>query len=181
MSYIPLGSFCMANAAEGMDRASPHPRAALPAPPHGATRFASMHPSGASSGPASYLGRDPLGSGQERVLERRAVRNRRVRGRDPPRVVEVAERVLGDEREHLACPAAGERPLLDDGDPVRLLDGPTIVSASSGLIVRRSITSAETPCSRERSAAARQSCTPFIALTSVTSLPSRTTAARPSS
>ena len=30
--------------------------------------------------------------------------------------------MLGDEREHLAGPAARERPLLDDGDPVRLLD-----------------------------------------------------------
>ena len=50
-----------------------------------------------------------------------------------------------------------------------------IVAPSSGRSVRRSMTSASTPSPARGSAAARQSCTRFIGLTSVTSAPSRTT------
>src|SRR5207302_154768 len=72
--------------------------------------------------PRANLGGDPLRAREEGVLERRAVRDRRVVRRDPPRVVEVAERRLGDEGEDLARPAAGQRALLHHGEPVRLLD-----------------------------------------------------------
>src|SRR5205085_8592945 len=73
-----------------------------------------------TSWPRQYLRRDPLRAREEGVLERRAVRDRRVGGRDPPGVVEVAERLLGHAREDLARPAPGQRALLDDGDAIRL-------------------------------------------------------------
>src|SRR5204863_8845893 len=57
-----------------------------------------------SSGARENLPDDAVRLREERVLERRAVRDRRVRRRDAPRVVEVAEPLLGDEREHLAGP-----------------------------------------------------------------------------
>src|SRR5262245_60515256 len=69
----------------------------------------------------AYLLRDPPGAGKECVLERRGVRDRRVRRRDAPRVVEMAEARLHDRGQHLSGPAAGHGPLLDDHDPVRLL------------------------------------------------------------
>src|SRR3954467_7291966 len=54
-----------------------------------------------------------------------------------------------------------------------------IVALSTGRTVRRSITSQWTPSPASVSAAARHSCKVRIALTSVTSVPSRTTAASP--
>ena len=68
------------------------------------------------------FGSDPVGPGQESVLEGRAVRNRRVRGCDAPRVVEVAERLLRDTGEHLTGPTACDRAFLDDHDAVGLPD-----------------------------------------------------------
>ena len=120
------------------------------------------------------------GTGQERVLERRAVRDRRVGRRDAPGVVEVAEAVLDDRGEHLARPAAGQRPLLDDDEPVRLLD-----RGEDGLGVERPQRAQVDHLDRdavrvELGRGGEASCTPFIAVTSVTSLPSRTTAASPS-
>src|SRR6266852_3994535 len=74
------------------------------------------------SGAREHFPYDALGPGQERVLERWAIGDRRVGCGDAPGVVEVAEGLFGDEREHLARPAAGERPLFDDSDAIRLDD-----------------------------------------------------------
>ena len=54
------------------------------------------------------------------------------------------------------------------------------MSTSSGRSVRRSITAVSIPSAESVSAAASASCTLFIAVAIVRSVPSRTTAARPS-
>src|SRR5579862_2618173 len=79
-------------------------------------------PAASSSAAHPDLVRDSLRAGQEGVLERRAVGDGAVGGRDPPGVVEAAERVLDDDGEHFAGPAAGDRTLLDDDETTRLLD-----------------------------------------------------------
>ena len=62
--------------------------------------------------------------------------------------------------------------------PVLSTDSST-VSSSSGLVVRRSITSTETPLPASCSAASSEVCTIRPSVTMVTSLPSRTTFASP--
>src|SRR3954449_11570722 len=57
------------------------------------------------------------------VLERRAVWNWRVRGRDAPGVVQITQALLRHAGEHLPGPATGQWTFLDDDDVVRLGDG----------------------------------------------------------
>src|SRR5213080_2139274 len=71
--------------------------------------------------------RDILDLGDERLLERRRERHRRVRRGDPlDRSIEVLEGLLGDRRGDLAAEAAGMRVLVQDdrlrGLPHRLED-----------------------------------------------------------
>ena len=84
-------------------------------------------------------------------------------------------------REHLARPATGERPFLDDDEPVRLADRARTVSRSNGRSVRRSITSTDDALRCERAPPPR-GCRGRSSsrVTSVMSRPSRTTAASPS-
>jgi hypothetical protein len=121
------------------------------------------------------VGRDSCRPGQEVVLERRAVGDRRVRGGDPRRVVNLVEPLLDRDRQYLASPAASSTTVM------RLVfaSEARMVSLSSGRIVCRSITSAEIPSAASASAACSESSTPFIALTSVMSLPSRAIVACP--
>src|SRR3954452_22833685 len=68
------------------------------------------------------VGDDGLRAGQERVLQRGAVRDRRVGGRQAPPVVEVLEGLLDERRQDAARPAAGARTLFDDEEAVGLGD-----------------------------------------------------------
>ena len=82
--------------------------------------------------------------------------------------------------EHLARPAAGQRAFLDDDDPARLPD-----RREDGLEVERAERAQVDHLDRqavrlELGRSLEASWTPFIAVTSVRSRPSRTTAASPS-
>ena len=124
---------------------------------------------------------DRVGAREERVLQRRAVGDRQVRGRQPPCVVDVAQRPLdrpppAARRPSRRCAGPPRRPAAGSSSPPRR---PT-VATSSGRSVRRSMTSASMPCSasdRRRPSARR--ARRFIAVAIVTSRPSRTTAAWP--
>ena len=125
------------------------------------------------------LGRDPLGTREERVFERRRIGNRAIGRRDAPGVVEIAKPLLRHSSNDFAGPSAGERPLFDDHDAVRLGDRGEDRRDVEGTSVLRSITSVSIPSAERTSAAFNASCTPFIAETTVTSVPSRAMRATP--
>src|SRR4051794_6140671 len=63
---------------------------------------------------------DRIGGGEERVLERRAVRDRRLRGRDRPGIVEIVEASLGEKSEDPGRPTARSGSLLHGEHAIRL-------------------------------------------------------------
>ena len=114
---------------------------------------------------------DPPGTGQERVLERRAVRDRRVGRGDAPGVVEIAEAVLDD----ASASTSPAQPPVSGPSSTTTIRFVLRDRGEDGLEVERPERAQVDHLDRSRrrpassAAASRQSWTPFIAVTIVRS------------